>query len=451
MEQLPQEGLFVLERLESAGFEACFVGGLVRDLLRGVPAHDADLASNAPPQSVIEAFPDVPVLKTGLKHGTVTVLVDHVPVEVTTYRTETGYSDGRHPDAVRFAKSIEEDLSRRDFTINAMALHPVRGIMDPFGGREDLEKGILRCVGNAETRFTEDALRILRALRFSSVLSFSLEESTAEAARKLKGNIGLLSRERVQSECSKLLCGRNVRDELLRYPDILSEIFPFLQKMQGFNQHNEHHCFDLLEHTACAVENIAPRLHLRLAALLHDCAKPGCFHLDETGVGHFYGHASRGAKIAEELLHALKYDNLTLKRVPLLVKWHDAPIEETSRMIKRRLNQLGEEALRDLLQLQRADTLALAPQYHDRLVHFDRLDEILDEVLRQDACFSVKKLAVSGNDLRRLGFAGRAIGQAQRLLVDAVIDETVENNREQLLEYLQEHKKQFPPDLTKIE
>lgn len=444
MDQLPREGLFVLERLEKAGFEAYFVGGLVRDFLRGVPAHDADLTTNAPPQSVIEAFPDVPVLKTGVKHGTVTVLVDHIPVEVTTYRTESGYSDARHPDSVRFATRIEDDLSRRDFTINAMALHPGRGIIDPFGGQADLQKKILRCVGDAETRFTEDALRILRALRFSSVLTFSLEHSTAEAARKLKGNIGLLSRERVQSECSKLLCGQNVRDVLLRYPDILSEVFPFLQQMKGFNQHNEHHCFDLLEHTACAVENIAPQPHLRLAALLHDCAKPECFQLDNAGVGHFYGHASRGATKAEELLRVLKYDNHTLQRVPLLVKWHDAPIEESTRMIKRRLNQIGEEALRELLLLQRADTLALAPQYHDRLSHFDRLDVILEEVLRQDACFSVKKLAVSGNDLRRLGFAGRAIGQAQRLLVDAVIDEKVENVREQLLAFLKAQERLLP-------
>lgn len=439
MEPLPREGLFVLERLEQAGFEAYFVGGLVRDVLRGVPAHDADLATNAVPQDVIKAFPDMPVLKTGIKHGTVTVLVEHVPVEVTTYRTESTYSDARHPDAVQFARRIEEDLSRRDFTINAMAMHPDRGLIDPYRGQIDLQSQILRCVGNAETRFEEDALRILRALRFSSVLGFSLEPSTAAAARMLKEKIDLLSRERVQSECSKLLCGSNVRNVLIQYPDILSMLFPFLQAMQGFNQHNEHHCFDLLEHTACAVEQIAPQLHLRLAALLHDCAKPDCFSLDEDGVGHFYGHASLGAEKAEALLRALKYDNQTLQHVPLLVKWHDAPIEETTRMIKRRLNQLGEEALRDLLQLQRADTLALAPQYRDRMSHFDRLEAILNDVLQQNACFSVKKLAVSGNDLRRLGLAGRAIGQAQRLLVDAVIDEQVENNRDQLLSFLQKH------------
>ena len=436
MQSLPREGLFVLKRLEQCGFECWFVGGAVRDLLRGVAAHDSDLASNAAPQDVIAAFPDLPVLTTGAKHGTVTIIVDHVPVEVTTFRTETTYADARHPDAVRFTRRLEDDLSRRDFTVNAMALHPRRGPVDLFGGREDLQRGVIRCVGEPATRFGEDALRILRALRFASKLSFRLDEATADAARKGKDSLALLSRERVQSECTGILCGENVRQVLLSYYDILSQPFPFLASMAGFDQHNEHHCFDLLGHTAAVVDAIAPLPRLRLAALLHDCEKPSCFSLDADGVGHFYGHASRGEKTAETILRNLKYDNTTLSRVPLLVKWHDAPMEETTRMLKRRLNQMGEEALRDLLALQRADTLGLAPQYHDRLAHFDRLEVMLDEVLSQDACFSVKKLAVSGNDLQALGLRGREIGQAQRRLVDAVIDEKVENSRDALLAYL---------------
>ena len=429
MEMLPQEGLFVLERLEYSGFEAYFVGGAVRDLLRGVQPHDSDLTTNATPADVIAAFPDVPVLKTGMQHGTVTVLVNHVPVEVTTYRTETTYTDARHPDEVRFTRRLEDDLSRRDFTINAMALHPTRGLVDLFGGKEDLENGVLRCVGDAETRFREDALRILRALRFSSVLSFSLETKTAAAARQLRGLIDRLSRERVQSECTGLLCGENVRNVLLCYPDVLSQVFPFLETMKGFVQYNEHHCYDLLGHTACVTAAIAPVPRLRLAALLHDCEKPACFTRDDAGVGHFYGHAPRGAKTAEAILRELKYDNATIARVPLLVKWHDAPIEESERMIKRRLNQIGEEALRDLIALQRADTLGLDPQYHDRLPHFDTLETILNDVLKNDACFSVNKLALNGNDLHQLGLQGREIGQMQRRLVNAVIDEEVENER----------------------
>ena len=436
MEALQREGLFVLERLESRGFEAYFVGGAVRDLLRGVQPHDSDLATNATPEDVIAAFDDTPVLKTGMQHGTVTVLVDHIPVEVTTYRTETTYSDARHPDEVRFTRRLEDDLSRRDFTINAMALHPTRGLVDLFGGKEDLENGVLRCVGDAETRFREDALRILRALRFSSVLSFSLEQETAKAARQLRGLIDKLSRERVQSECTGLLCGENVRNVLLCYPDVLSQVFPFLEKMKGFQQYNEHHCYDLLGHTACVTAAIAPVPRLRLAALLHDCEKPACFTRDEAGVGHFYGHAPRGARKAESLLRDLKYDNATIARVPLLVKWHDAPIEESERMIKRRLNQLGEAALRDLIALQRADTLGLAPQYHDRLSHFDALEAILDDVLEKNACFSVKALALDGNDLHRLGLIGREIGQMQRRLVDAVIDENVENEKAALEEFV---------------
>lgn len=438
MQSLPREGMFVLERLEQRGFESWFVGGVVRDLLRGAEAHDSDLASAATPQDVIAAFPDDPVLTTGARHGTVTVVVDHVPVEVTTFRTETTYADSRHPDEVRFASKLEDDLSRRDFTVNAMALHPTRGLVDLFGGREDLRRGVIRCVGDPAERFREDALRILRALRFASKLSFCLDAATADAARRGKGSLSLLSRERVQSECTGLLCGENVRQVIVSYYDILSQPFPFLSAMAGFDQHNEHHCFDLLGHTAAVVGAIAPVPRLRLAALLHDCEKPACFSLDADGVGHFYGHASRGAKTAETLLRGLKYDNATLARVPLLVKWHDAPLEETPRMLKRRLNQMGEDALRDLLALQRADTLGLAPRYHDRLAHFDRLEAMLDEVLAQDACFSVKKLAVSGNDLKELGLRGREIGQAQRRLVDAVIDEKVKNEKDALLAYLKQ-------------
>ena len=438
MQSLPREGLFVLERLEQRGFESWFVGGVVRDLLRGAEAHDSDLASAATPQDVIAAFPDDPVLTTGARHGTVTVVVDHVPVEVTTFRTETTYADSRHPDEVRFASKLEDDLSRRDFTVNTMALHPTRGLVDLFGGREDLRRGVIRCVGDPAERFREDALRILRALRFASKLSFCLDAATADAARRGKGSLSLLSRERVQSECTGLLCGENVRQVIVSYYDILSQPFPFLSAMAGFDQHNEHHCFDLLGHTAAVVGAIAPVPRLRLAALLHDCEKPACFSLDADGVGHFYGHASRGAKTAETLLRGLKYDNATLARVPLLVKWHDAPLEETPRMLKRRFNQMGEDALRDLLALQRADTLGLAPRYHDRLAHFDRLEAMLDEVLAQDACFSVKKLAVSGNDLKELGLRGREIGQAQRRLVDAVIDEKVKNEKDALLAYLKQ-------------
>ncbi len=436
---LPQEGLFVLERLERCGFACWFVGGAVRDLLRGVPAHDSDLATNALPQDVIAAFPDVPVLTTGVKHGTVTVVVDHVPVEVTTFRTETTYADARHPDEVRFAGRLEDDLSRRDFTVNAMALHPSRGLVDLFGGQMDLKNGVLRCVGDPAARFREDALRILRALRFASKLSFRLDDATDAAAREGKAGLALLSRERVQSECTGILCGDNVRRVLLSYYDILSQPFPFLSAMAGFDQHNVHHCFDLLEHTAAVVESIAPEPRLRLAALLHDCEKPACFSLDSDGVSHFYGHASRGEQTAEALLRALKYDNQTLSLVPLLVKWHDVPIEESERMLKRRLNQLGEDALRDLLALQRADTLGLAPQYHDRLAHFDRLERLLEGVLAQDACFSVKKLALNGNDLKALGLRGREIGQTLCRLVDAVIDEKVENDRDALLAYLKRY------------
>ena len=435
---LLEQGTVLLQRLERAGYEAYFVGGCVRDRLLGKEIHDVDLTTSAAPEEMRAVFSDLPVLDTGLRHGTLTVLLDHTPFEITTYRTERSYSDGRHPDAVRFTRSLREDLQRRDFTVNAMAYHPKTGLVDLFGGQRDLEAKVLRCVGDPDVRFTEDALRILRALRFSSLLTFTIEPQTALAMRRQKQRIHALSAERVAGELRRLVCGENAGTVLCEDWDVLSCVLPFLKEMHGFAQHNEHHVFDVLTHTAVAMDSVAPLPHLRLAALFHDCGKPETFSLDEGGVGHFYGHAAVGACIAEETLTRLRFDKATTARVVQLVKLHDAPIEETRPAVRRKLNRLGEAGVFDLIALQRADTMALAPQYRQRLAHFDVLEQIARELLDEKACFSVRDLAVNGNDLLSLGYRGKALGDALQMLVTAVMEERVANEKAPLLRLAEE-------------
>lgn len=427
------EALFIINRLEEKGFEAFAVGGCVRDYLMGVPINDYDTTTNATTDEIKKAFTDCKTVDTGIKHGTVTVLVDSLPFEITTYRLETSYSDNRHPDKVIFTKSLEDDLSRRDFTVNSMAYNPERGLVDPYGGKADVQNKIIRCVGNPEKRFEEDSLRILRGLRFSSVLGFTVEEETKKAMLSCRKLIKNISKERIFTELSKLLCGKNVRAVLTEYADIFAEIIPEIKAMKGFDQHNFHHIHDVLTHTAVVTENTPPLLHLRLAALFHDIGKPYCFSLDESGTGHFYSHASKSALIAERCLKELRCDNKTKETVIRLVKLHDTPIEESEKIIKRRLNSMGSELFFDLIKLKRADTAGLAPEFSVRNEHFDRLEAMAREILESEECFSLKSLAVNGNDIKALGFEGREIGERLELLLEAVIDGRVENEREELL------------------
>lgn len=430
------KALFIISRLEEKGFEAFAVGGCVRDYLMGSPINDYDITTNATTDEIKAVFSDCKTVDTGIKHGTVSVLIDGSPFEITTYRLETTYSDNRHPDKVIFTKSLEDDLSRRDFTVNSMAYNPERGLIDPYGGREDAEKKIIRCVGNPTKRFEEDSLRILRGIRFASTLGFTVEKETKKAMLDCRRLIKNISRERIFAELSKLLCGRNVRAVLTEFSDILGEFIPEINAMKGFEQHNFHHIYDVLTHTAVVVENTPPLLHLRLAALFHDIGKPFCFSLDETGTGHFYSHASKSALIAERCLGELRCDNKTKEAVIRLVKLHDTPIEESERIIKRRLNSMGGELFYDLMKLKRADTAGLAPEFAERNEHFDRLEAMAREILEKEECFSLKHLAVNGNDMKALGFEGKEIGEKLELLLEAVIDGKVENEKGELTEYL---------------
>ena len=369
---------------------------------------------------------------TGLKHGTVTVRTEDQPVEVTTFRKDGAYRDHRRPETVTFTDSLEEDLRRRDFTVNAMALDLRGTFRDPFGGLGDLERGILRCVGEAERRFHEDALRILRGLRFSACLGFVLEEKTASAIREKKELLRDIAPERVWAELSRLLTGRWADEVLRAYPEVVGVFWPELLPMIGFDQRTRHHCYDVWKHTLHALAAVEPDVILRCTMLLHDIGKPETFTVDDRGHGHFKGHPARGAAKAEEMLRRLRVDNATRETVVRLVEWHDRNIPRTDRGLRRALRDLGEADLRRLLAVKRADNLAQAHQ--DLLGEIDKAETILDRLLAEGACVTLKQLAVGGNDLADLGLRGPAVGRMLNTLLDRVVDGEVPNERQALLQ-----------------
>ena len=431
---IPDQVKTALERLNAAGHETYVVGGAVRDLVRGSgPVRDWDLATAALPEQTEAVFRDFPLIETGLKHGTVTVLLDGMPLEITTFRVDGAYTDHRRPDGVRFTGRLEEDLARRDFTINAMAWSPQRGLVDPFGGSGDIRRGLIRCVGTPERRFQEDALRILRALRFSSELRFAIEKETAAALRRQRELLGAVAAERVHSELTRLLCGPGAEEVLLKYGDVLAVPIPELAPMFGFQQHNSHHDRDVWAHTAAVVGAVPPRPVLRWAALLHDVGKPECFTVDEKGTGHFYGHARRGAELADAVLSRLRFDTRSRERIVELVRRHDAPIPPEEGAVKHLLNRMGPEGTEELIALHRADTLGQSPLCHGRLADYDRAEELRRALLERAACFSLKNLAVNGRDLLALGLRGPAVGRGLDACLDAVMDGRVPNRREELL------------------
>ena len=426
-----------LSMLEDAGYEAFIVGGCVRDALRGITPKDYDITTSALPEETKSVFRDCRVIETGIQHGTVTVMMDGMPLEITTYRTEGTYSDNRHPDSVSFTASLREDVARRDFTMNAIAYSPVRGLIDHFGGAEDIRGGIIRCVGDPDTRFREDALRMMRGIRFASALGFAIEENTAAAIRENKERISAVSAERIRVELTKLLCGANVKNVLMDWWDVLGVVIPEILPMHGFDQRTPYHIYDVWEHTAVAVSETPPVTHLRLSALLHDIGKPPSFFTDEKGVGHFYGHPAVSEKMAEEILARLKYDNVTRRRVVTLVREHDRIIEPTETAVKRALSRLTPEVFFNLLIIKRADNLAQSPNYRDRLATYDRIESMAQDILERNECISVATLAVNGGDLIAIGMKpGKEIGEMLSLLLEQVIRGDLANDRYELLTYV---------------
>ena len=439
---ISQRAQTLLSELNQQGYEAFVVGGCVRDMLMGIPPHDYDITTSATPDEVKRVFRNYRVIETGLKHGTLTVLVDGEPFEITTYRIESTYSDSRHPDGVQFTRSLIEDLARRDFTVNAIAYNPCVGLVDPFGGQVDIQNRILRCVGNPYERFSEDALRIFRLIRFASVLDFQIDLPTAEAAFFLKEKLVHISAERVQVELCKLLCGKAAGKIITEYVDILSVVIPELLPMKDFDQRNPHHCYDLLTHTAKAVDSVSCDKVLRLGALFHDIGKAAVFYLDEDDIGHFYSHASVGQQMTEEILNRLKFDNATKYTVVRLVKWHDIQIETTEKAVKRALGKMTPKFFFTLLLLKRADNLAQNPAYTERQSDYDRLEWLAKDILARQVCFSLKDLAVNGNDLAVIGIKpGKTMGRILNKLLDCVIQEKIPNEKDLLLKKAKELEK----------
>ncbi len=425
---IPPQVEFIIKTLNSLGYEAYIVGGCVRDSILGLKPNDWDIATSALPNEIKLAFSSSKLIPTGVKHGTMTVLIDHIPVEVTTYRIDGEYSDNRHPDNVRFTRNLKEDLARRDFTINALAYNHTDGIIDCFGGTQDIIDKRICCVGEPELRFQEDGLRILRALRFSSVLGFAIDENTSKSIFRNCGLLDNIARERINSEFSKLLCGKNVERVLRDYRTVIGQFLPEINAMAGFQQHNSYHIYDVWEHTLKSVAAVESASILRMTMLLHDIGKPFCYTQDEKGVGHFYGHGEKSTEITSKILPRLKYDVNTIDTVTELVRLHDLPFSAQEKLIKRRLNQLGENKFRFLLKVKAADIRAQNPIYCDRLDELKKIEAMLDDIIARGLCYSLKDLQINGEDLLSLGIPESAeIGTILSTLLDAVIEDKYPN------------------------
>ena len=429
---LPEYVSNCLEALENAGFPAYCVGGCVRDHLLGLTPHDYDICTAALPEQTEAVFSGYPLVLEGKKHGTVGVVFGKETVEITTFRTEGAYLDNRHPEWVEFVPNIEQDLARRDFTVNAMAWSPRRGFADPFNGREDLEKKILCAVGDPAQRFREDSLRILRGLRFAVRFGLTIETRTWSAMVSEKHLTDNLARERVFAELNGLL-PRVTAADLIRFAPVLAAIIPELGPMIGFDQRSPHHVYDVFTHTALVVEAVPPVLPLRWAALLHDVGKVPTFTRDETGRGHFRGHAAVGAEMADVILRRLKAPTNLREQVVFLIEKHMTKLDPEKKLLRRRLSCLGTETVHRLLLLQEADMGSKGTGKPEEMEQFSVIRAVIREIETENACLSLKDLAVNGHDLMELGIRGRQIGEILNRLLDAVIDEAVPNEKTALL------------------
>jgi tRNA nucleotidyltransferase (CCA-adding enzyme) len=432
--RLPDAVRQIIGSLQAADHEAYAVGGCVRDSLLGRVPDDWDITTSATPQQIKAIFPRT--IDTGIQHGTVTVMVNHVGYEVTTYRIDGEYEDGRHPKEVTFTRNLAEDLKRRDFTINAMAYNEEEGLIDIFGGRRDLEKGIIRCVGDPLCRFTEDALRMMRAVRFSAQLGHEIEQETGAAIRQLAGSLGCISAERIQVELVKLL--------ISSHPDYLRKawemgltavFFPEFDQAMETTQNNPHHCYSVGEHLLHALLAVEPDKVLRLTMLLHDIGKPLTWTTDEQGVDHFHRHSEVSEKQAGQILRRLKFDNDTTNKVRTLVRFHDLDIESTPEAVRRAAVKVGPDLFESLLKVKQADVLAQSDYArHKKQQKLEELKATYAEVLAQKNCLSLKDLAVSGKDLMEIGIKpSRDMGDILHQLLTHVLEYPEDNQKEILL------------------
>lgn len=431
---MPKNVDTAINLLQSAGFEAYAVGGCVRDSLLGKTPNDWDITTSAKPEDMKSVFADFHCIDTGIKHGTVTVVIDGEPLEITTFRLDGEYEDNRHPKSVTFTSNLGADLGRRDFTVNAMAYSKMTGTVDLFGGQNDLKNKIIRCVGDPDRRFNEDALRILRALRFASALDFEIEEKTAQSLLKNCALLGNISEERIAKELLKLVCGKGAKRILTDFAPVLFEILPELQPMYKNSHDNPHHCYDIYEHTLIAVESIDPDPTLRFAMLLHDCGKPAVKKFDENGVAHFYGHQRISAEISAQILARLKVSNKFRDEILFLVSNHDRwELYENTEKMPRYLSKFGLDGVLKLLKVMRADVLAQSPEYRYRLDQIADAEEIAKNLAAQKPCLSLSELQINGRTLMDIGIPqGRKLGAVLAQLLDEVIDGVTKNTQEAL-------------------
>lgn len=437
--ELPRKVIMIINNLQLHGYEAFAVGGCVRDSILCRKPEDWDITTSAKPEEIKRLFRRT--VDTGIEHGTVTVLIGKEGFEVTTYRVDGTYEDSRHPIGVTFTTNLEEDLKRRDFTINAMAYNDEVRLVDVFGGMQDLNHHLIRCVGDPMERFSEDALRILRAVRFSAQLAFPIEKETAEAIRKLAPTLKNISAERIQVELVKLLMSDH--PELIQDAyelGITKVILPEWDAMAGVEQNTPHHKYDVAEHTLCALKNVKKDKILRLAILFHDMGKPFMRTTDEEGVDHFKGHALVSEEIARKVLRRLKFDNDTVKKVTRLVCYHDYRIEATPGNVRRAMNRIGVELFPYYLAVRMADVKAQSPyERRKKIENIVEMREIYQEILINDQCVTLRQLAISGKDLMQLGMQpGRQMGDMLNELLELVIDEPEMNEKEKLCSYVKE-------------
>lgn len=442
---IPKDVEFIINTLEARGFEAFVVGGCVRDSLLGKNPEDWDITTNAKPREIKSCFSNNKLVENGEKHGTIGVVVNNLEYEVTTFRVDGEYGDNRHPDSVTFTDEISLDLSRRDFTVNAMAYNKNRGLVDPFNGQRDLSYKALRCVGDSDLRFSEDALRILRALRFASVYNFSIEAATSASLVKNRRLLNNIAPQRIACELNKLICGDNVNFILRRYKDVFAVFIPEIVSTFDFEQNTPHHNKTVWRHTTCAVSNIEPDCLLRIVMLLHDVGKPMALRTDSKGVDHFKGHNHFSAVIAKTVLERLKYPTKFISDAVTLIEYHDVRCNGNRRQIKHILNKIGEENFERLLKIGRADTLAQSRYKREaKLLNLQLTNEAYREIQSNNECYKLCDLAVNGSDLLHLGITrGEHIGYILSELLNEVIDETLENDSVILKKKAQELEKSF--------
>lgn len=434
---LPEYVKTALDMLNDSGYEAYIVGGCVRDSFLNKAPHDWDITTSALPEQTLKVFSDFRTIETGLKHGTVTVMINKNPLEITTMRRDGKYTDNRHPDSVEFTSAITEDLSRRDFTINAIAYSEKSGICDPFGGYDDINNRIIRCVGDADKRFGEDALRIFRAVRFSSVLGFSIEEKTAQSVLKNREKLKNVSAERIRSELIKTLCGKDAKRILMDFAPVIFTAIPELEPLYKYPQNTPYHIYDIWEHTVVSVDSIRPDPCLRMTMLLHDIGKPDMHTTDENGIDHFKLHQQASYEKSLVILKRLKFSKADTEEISTLILYHDLRPTGEKKNTLRLASKYGAETLKRLYDVFRADAMAQNPaNLQSVLERIESSERYLDEAVAQKSCLTLKDLAINGNDVKSLGYKGETIGVILNDVLEKIVDGEMPNSKAEMLDYI---------------